>query len=401
LHSLAQLKSGQLQQATRIKISEQLTQFPIELYDLADTLEILDLTGNQLSSLPDDFDKLHRLKILFLSDNQFDHLPDILGKCANLEMIGFKANQIRTVSENSLPPLTRWLILTDNQIQSLPDAIGKLHKLQKLMLAGNQINALPASMVNCQNLQLIRLSANQLTRLPDWLLTLPQLAWLAFAGNPLCQTQTPIDSAKQTVLPTHCITEFELKHLLGEGASGLIYQAQHQNPQNKVSCDVAVKLFKGEVTSDGYPHDELQACLRVGHHPNLVKTTAKIESENQTGLVMELIPQGFFNLGLPPTFETCTRDTFKAGFTLSAEQIQKIIHGIRDVLNHLHDKQLTHGDLYAHNILIDEDANTLLSDFGAASPLHTLPKHQQQALRNIEERALNYLIEDLSTLQKP
>ncbi|MEA1988208.1 MAG: hypothetical protein U9N57_03220 [Pseudomonadota bacterium] len=43
-------------------------------------------------------------------------------------------------------------------------------------------------MANCQNLQIIRLSANQLTNLPDWLLALPQLAWLAFAGNPLRQT---------------------------------------------------------------------------------------------------------------------------------------------------------------------------------------------------------------------
>lgn len=375
MHTLQQLKSGQLKHAKRIKISENLTTFPTEVYDSADSLEILDLSGNQLSSLPDDFDNLHRLKILFLSENQFDHLPDILGKCANLEMIGFKANQIQTVSENSLPPLTRWLILTDNQIQTLPDSIGKLHKLQKLMLAGNLIKALPASMANCQNLQLIRLSANQLTHLPDWLLALPQLAWLAFAGNPLCQTQTPTHATKQTVFPTQCITELELKQLLGEGASGLIYQAQHQNPQSKVPCDVAVKLFKGEVTSDGYPHDEMQACLSVGHHPNLIKTTAKIESDNQTGLVMELIPQRFFNLGLPPTFETCTRDTFKEGFTLSEGQIQKITHAIRDVLDHLHDKQLTHGDLYAHNILIDEDANTLLSDFGAASPLHSLPTH--------------------------
>lgn len=398
MHTLTQLKSGELAGVNRVKITDGLTTFPTELYALADTLEILDLTGNQLNRLPDDFHKLHNLKILFLSDNQFDHLPAVLGQCQKLEMIGFKANQIKTVAGNSLPPKTRWLILTDNQIESLPNAIGQLTRLQKLMLAGNQLKSLPSAMANCTNLQLIRLSANQLTDLPDWLLRLPKLAWLAFAGNPLCQTQTPTDSETEIALPTLCITEFELKHLLGEGASGLIYQAQHQNPQSKVLCDVAVKLFKGEVTSDGYPHDELQACLKVGHHPNLVKTTAKIVSKNQTGLVMDLIPQGFFNLGLPPTFETCTRDTFKKGFTLSAEQTQKIIHAIRDVLNHLHDKQLTHGDLYAHNILIDDNAKTLLSDFGAASPFGSLPSHQQSLIKAIEQRALKHLVEDLENL---
>jgi len=413
LHTLQQLKSGELTGITRLKIIENLSTFPTEIYQLADSLEILDLSSNQLCSLPNDFAKLHKLKILFLSDNAFTHLPEVLGLCPELEMIGFKANQIKTVSEKSLPPKTRWLILTDNQIKTLPNAIGQLKRLQKLMLAGNQLTTLPESMAQCKNLQLLRISANQLSELPDWLLALPKLAWLAFSGNPFCkpndqQAFTQPKNIKR--LPTVALNEFKLNKVLGEGASGLIYHANwlgssptkastKQIGQNKTQQDVAIKLFKGQVTSDGYPEDELKACVIAGQHQNLVQMVAQIQEPNQAGLVMTLIPETYFNLGLPPCFKTCTRDNFSEGFTLSDADISKIIEGATNALKHLHNQQLCHGDFYAHNILIDHNANVLLSDLGAASYFQFLPEQQQRAIKKIEMRALNHLIEDLSNLK--
>ncbi len=122
MHSLAQLKSGRLQQVTRLKIVDNLMEFPTEIYQLANSLEILDLSNNQLNSLPADFSRLQKLKILFLSNNQFSQLPTVLADCPNLEMIGFKSNHIKEVAEGALPAKTRWLILTDNQIAKLPDS---------------------------------------------------------------------------------------------------------------------------------------------------------------------------------------------------------------------------------------------------------------------------------------
>ena len=182
MHTISDIKEGLLKHATHLQISENLTEFPKEIYELAETLEKLDLSGNQLSELPDDLPRLTQLKILFLSNNQFTKLPMVLADCPKLEMIGFKHNQITEVPENSLPLATRWLILTDNAITKLPDSMGELKSLQKLALAGNQITSLPESMGQCRALQLIRLSANKLTGLPDSLFQLPKLAWLAFAG---------------------------------------------------------------------------------------------------------------------------------------------------------------------------------------------------------------------------
>ncbi|MGL4472924.1 MAG: protein kinase [Shewanella sp.] len=395
MHTLEQLRTGLLNGATDIRIHEQLTEFPVEIFKLADSLQLLDLSQNQLSTLPAEFACLTELKILFMSDNLFDHLPDVLGQCPKLEMIGFKSNQIKTVSESSIPPQCRWLILTNNRINKLPQSLGSCRRLQKLALAGNQITHLPASMSQCTELQLARLSANQLTEIPEFLLNLPKLSWLALAGNPCTQTD-----AVNSVLPEVEHSVLRLGHVLGQGASGVIYQGVWQQQDN--SMDVAIKLFKGEVTSDGYPSDELAACIQAGEHPNLISTLASIKANNQAeqegeqaGVILRLVPANYYNLGLPPSLVTCTRDTFAPDIKLSQKQVRHLIRQAVDVINHLHQQGLTHGDIYAHNMLINQDHELMLGDMGAATPLARFSNEHAAAMQAIEVRALGCVIDDL------
>ena len=390
MHTLVQLKSGQLAGISRLTLSENLTTFPTEILSLADTLEILDLSNNQLFTLPDALKQLKKLKIIFASNNHFETLPESLGQCENLEMVGFKSNKIKHVPAGSLPAKLRWLILTDNRLTSLPDSLGERPRLQKLALAGNQLTQLPANLSELTNLELVRISANQLTECPDQLLALPKLAWLAFSGNPF--TRTDIDIQSVPLVP---YSSFALQNILGQGASGVISKAVWNTPTDDFPDDIAVKVFKGELTSDGYPEDELQACLKVGGHASLVKSLAQVNEPGCLALVMQLIPEHYHNLGLPPDFDTCTRDTFEVGFSLSIQQISKIIKQIQSVFAHLHDNQVSHGDLYAHNTLFDQDANIIFGDFGAATMYHMLNKTQQAQVQQIERRALNYFIEDL------
>lgn len=394
LHTLAQLKAGELSRVSRLRIAENLTEFPVEIFDLADSLEILDLSNNRLSCLPLDFGRLYRLKILFLSNNNFEQIPKVLLDCANLDTIGFKANRIVSIPEAAFPASTRWLILTDNQIETLPDSIGELGQLQKLMLAGNRLTALPATLAKCTNLQLLRISANLLACLPDWLMHMPNLAWLAFAGNPFSH----FSDNENAGVPKVTLADIQLHEMLGEGASGVIYRATWINPPLSLqgsSEQLAVKLFKGHVTSDGYPVDELQASLAAGNHPNLVRMTAQLAENDQLGLIMALIPDTFYNLGLPPSMATCTRDTFEDGFQLPLADIARIALSIADTLVHLHQQGLCHGDLYAHNILVDLDATVLLGDFGATSSFSSLPGLQREALQTLEVRAYGHLLDDL------
>jgi len=51
-HTLEELKSEKLNGLKRLKLVEALKEFPVEIFSLADTLEILDLSENQLTELP-------------------------------------------------------------------------------------------------------------------------------------------------------------------------------------------------------------------------------------------------------------------------------------------------------------------------------------------------------------
>src|SRR5687767_9430486 len=115
MHTLEQLQAGALAGAKRIKLACGLTAFPREILDLADTLEVLDLSGNRLTCLPDDFGRLKHLKVAFFSDNDFTVFPPVLAVCPDLDMIGFKANRISYIPDEALSPRLRWLILTDNR----------------------------------------------------------------------------------------------------------------------------------------------------------------------------------------------------------------------------------------------------------------------------------------------
>ncbi|UTW04063.1 protein kinase [Amphritea atlantica] len=393
MHTLAQLKSGELAGIQHLKLSENLTTFPVEILSLADTLEILDLSHNLLDSLPDELTQLHKLKIMFASNNRFETLPEVLGECANLEMVGFKANKINRVPENALPPRLRWLILTDNRIETLPETLGERSRLQKLALAGNRLTHLPQSMAKLTNLELVRISANQLRECPEQLLDLPKLAWIAFSGNPFSRSDLRIES-----VPLIRPSSFALQEVLGQGASGVISKAVWNEDQTRFPDAIAVKVFKGEVTSDGYPEDELHACLKAGDHPNLVQPLAQVNENGDLALVMNLIPPHYRNLGLPPCFQSCTRDNFPEGVSLSIEQIDKIVQQMASVFTHLHDQQVCHGDLYAHNTLFDEHANIIFGDFGAASMYHMLTEEQQEKIRQIERRALHHFIDDLLSI---
>jgi hypothetical protein len=388
MHTLQQLRAGALKGVQRLQLACGLTEFPREIFDLADSLEILDLSGNALSSLPDDLPRLAKLRIIFCSDNQFTELPTVLGACPALTMVGFKANRIRTVPPASLPPQLRWLVLTDNDIEQLPAELGRRPQLQKLMLAGNRLRTLPAEMAQLHKLELLRIAANQLTALPDWLPSLPRLTWLAYAGNPFCAER----ELAMEGTPTAAITwsDLTLEQKLGEGASGLIYRAAYRGEH------VAVKLFKGAMTSDGSPLCEMAACIGAGAHPNLIPVLGQVERhpDSAHGLVMSLIDPEFRNLAGPPSLASCTRDVYQDGKRFDLDAMLSIAHGIASAASQLHARGIMHGDLYGHNILHCEQGRSLLSDFGAAS-FHDPAGPQAARLQRLEVRAFGFLLEEL------
>ena len=313
-----------------------------------------------------------------------------LGQCAKLSMVGFKANQITRVPAAALPPLLRWLILTDNQISQLPDELGERPLLQKLMLAGNHLAQLPESLANCHNLELLRIASNRFTRLPEWLLALPSLTWLAYAGNPV---EMAVQLADDDNTPNIPWSELELAQVLGEGASGVIHKALWK----PTGQSVAVKLYKGTITSDGSPLHEMRACIAAGLHPNLIKVEGRVvgHPDGQAALVMDLIDPSYRNLAALPSLASCTRDVYAPGTLFSLDVALRMARGIASVAAHLHRHGITHGDLYGHNILWNEAGDCLLGDFGAASFHATADTLETRALQRIEVRAFGVLLGEL------
>lgn len=384
MHTLEDLRAGKLAGITRLDLSCGLTHFPDEIFSLADSLQVLNLSGNQLTDLPADLHRLKHLQILFCSNNPFTRLPEALGLCEQLFFVGFKSCQIVEVSPRALPPRMRSLVLTDNRIESLPEELGQFEHLQKLMMAGNRLTSLPASLASCERLELVRIAANRMRQLPDWLLKMPALAWLAFAGNPLndAHIEEPIRQ-----IPWSQLT---LDDVLGEGASGIIHRGEWLDDEGVVQ-EVAVKLYKGDLTSDGSPLDEMAACIAAGQHPDLIPLLGQISGhpQNARGLVMELISPRFTTLARPPSLQSCTRDVYN-GTRLSLATVQRMATGIASVCRHLHARGINHGDLYAHNILWTENGECLLGDFGAAA---FYPDQQAgQTLERIEVRAFGILL---------
>ena len=359
--TLTDLRNGDLAGARELTLREGLTAFPREIFDLADTLEVLDLGGNALTDLPDDLGRLAKLRVLFCSGNRFERMPTGLGDCAALSQVGFRGCGLREVPGEALPPSLRWLILTDNAIQALPEALGERPALQKVMLAGNRLRALPGSLAGAENLELLRLAANAFDVLPGWLAEMPSLAWLAWAGNPFDHGAPMADAVVAW-------SSLRQGRQLGEGASGQVHEALWTDGGQ--TRPVALKLFKGAMTSDGLPEREMAACLAAGAHPNLTGALGRLADhpDQAQGLLMPLLPAGWRVLAGPPSPESCSRDVYDPDLRLDLGVALRIARDVATGAAHLHARGLSHGDLYAHNTLWDgATGQAVLSDFGGAS----------------------------------
>ena len=78
----------------------------------------------------------------------------------------------------------------------------------------------------------------------------------------------------------------------------------------------------------------------------------------------------------------------------SIAKFKTILLGIAAAATHLHERGIAHGDLYAHNILIDDRGHALLGDFGAAT-IYGKDHEMGDRLERMEVFAFGHLIEDL------
>ena len=262
------------------------------------------------------------------------------------------------------------------------------------MNTGNKLKSLPSELSACRDLELVRLASNQLESIPSWLFDLPKLSWIALSGNPMISKERASPSESAAEVP---MTDFEVAETLGEGTSGVVKRAIWKSR----GLEVALKIFKSVSTSDGNPLDEMRAALSVGRHPNTPVVHGAVRDGSQLGLILDLVPPVYTSLGNPPSFASVTRDTYNPDVRFSEEEIMRTLIGIASICAHLHECGLCHGDLYAHNILVDRTGSLppLLCDFGAA---FSYDREKGMNFEPFEVRAYGLLAEELSErVQQP
>jgi len=199
----------------------------------------LNLSNQNIKSLPAEIGRLTNLRELILYNNQMTSVPKELGQLTNLTELWLDTNQLTSVPKE-LGQLTNLmsLYLYGNQLTSVPKELGQLTNLRKLVLSGNRLTSVPKEIGRLTNLKRLDLRHNDISSLPKEIVDLGmeiKCGWLIrrddgilLTGNPL--ESPPIEIVKQG---TEAVREYfkslevekralnEVKVLLvGNGAAG-------------------------------------------------------------------------------------------------------------------------------------------------------------------------------------
>lgn len=172
----------------------------------------LDLSGQNLTELPESVCEIDSLLELDLRNNQLIALSDTITNLKNLIYLNLKSNCLLELPE-SIGELTRlWYLNIDrNPLIKLPESIGNLVKLTKLSLRKttrtSDIRKLPASIGNLVNLKELYLSGCQLTEIPDSIWNLTKLELLNLHGNKLTSLPDSIGKLDRLTHLTLCYNE--------------------------------------------------------------------------------------------------------------------------------------------------------------------------------------------------
>ncbi|XP_007014503.2 PREDICTED: plant intracellular Ras-group-related LRR protein 6 [Theobroma cacao] len=110
-----------------------------------------------------------RLEIVDLSGMSLDSLPNPSLNLATICKLDLSNNNLQSIPESLTARLLNVLVFDvhSNQLKFLPNSIGCLSKLKILNVSGNLLQTLPKTIENCRSLEELNANFNKLTMLPD------------------------------------------------------------------------------------------------------------------------------------------------------------------------------------------------------------------------------------------
>ena len=143
---------------------------------------------------------------------------------------------------------------------------------------------------------------------------------------------------------------YELREKIGAGASWTAYRAY----QPAVGREVAIKVIRAELANDpGFIRrfqTEAQLIARL-EHPHIVPLYDYWREPDAAYLVMRLMRGG-------------SLATVLEHGALTPAQTLTMVDQLGDALQTAHRSGVVHGDIKPDNVLIDDEGNAYLSDFG-------------------------------------
>jgi serine/threonine protein kinase len=164
--------------------------------------------------------------------------------------------------------------------------------------------------------------------------------------------------AKRTLMTNligQSLGRYHILEQLGEGGMATVYKAY----DTRLEADVAVKVIRTEqlppvVLERALKRFEREAkALARLTHPNIVKVSDYGEYEGRPYLVMPFLPGGTLKSQL-------------SGRPMPWDQAARLLVPVARGLDYAHRQGLIHRDVKPSNILITEDSEPVLTDFGIA-----------------------------------
>ncbi|KAM0944202.1 putative protein kinase RLK-Pelle-LRR-XII-1 family [Dioscorea sansibarensis] len=183
---------------------------------------------------------------------------------------------------------------------------------------------------------------------------------------------------------------FSPRNLIGKGKHGSVYKGTLHGNTTMV---VAVKVF--DLNTRGASESFLSECesLRSSRHRNLIQiitSCVSIDSEGRDfkALVLSLMPNGSLDSWLHP------EETQEQRSPLTLIQRLNVAVDVADALEYLHHScqpPVVHCDLKPSNVLLDDDMNAHVGDFGLAKILTDSNSSQGSTISSAIKGTIGYV----------
>lgn len=175
--------------------------------------------------------------------------------------------------------------------------------------------------------------------------------------------------------------KYELLEKIGEGGFSIVYRGR-DTVLNRL---VAIKILKGDVASspefvERFRREaQLAASLR---HVSIVNVFDVGEQDGHFFLVMELFSGGTLS------------NQLESGIPLSPERTIELLKPVALALDYAHSKGMIHRDVKPSNILLNDDGQSVLTDFGLGKVLDEENTMTGMALGTVQYMAPEQILGD-------